>query len=66
MVVPLLNEEPNLVELKTRLDAVLPTVADRYEIVFVDDGMIVEQRPPLEFFDDARHERTKAFLSKIL
>ncbi|MCC7272845.1 MAG: amino acid ABC transporter ATP-binding protein [Alphaproteobacteria bacterium] len=39
-------------------------VADR--IVFVDDGMIVEERPPLEFFDDARHERTKAFLSKIL
>jgi glycosyltransferase involved in cell wall biosynthesis len=38
VVVPLLNEEPNLVELKTRLDAVLPTVADRYEIVFVDDG----------------------------
>jgi glycosyltransferase involved in cell wall biosynthesis len=38
VVVPLFNEEPNLVELKERLDAVLPTVADRYEILFVDDG----------------------------
>lgn len=38
MVIPLLNEEPNLVELKQRLDAVLPTVADQYEVLFVDDG----------------------------
>lgn len=38
MVIPLFNEEPNLVELKTRLDAVLPTVSDHYEVVFVDDG----------------------------
>lgn len=38
VVVPLFNEEPNLEELKARLDAVLPTVAARYEIVFVDDG----------------------------
>jgi len=38
VVIPLFNEEPNLVELKERLDAVLPTVADRYEIMFVDDG----------------------------
>lgn len=38
VVIPLFNEEPNLVELKERLDAVLPTVSDRYEIVFVDDG----------------------------
>ena len=38
VVIPLFNEEPNLVELKERLDAVLPTVAARYEIVFVDDG----------------------------
>jgi glycosyltransferase involved in cell wall biosynthesis len=38
VVIPLFNEEPNLEELKTRLDHVLPEVADRYEIVFVDDG----------------------------
>lgn len=38
VVIPLLNEEPNLVELKQRLDDVLPTVADRYEVVFIDDG----------------------------
>ncbi len=38
VVIPLFNEEPNLVELKERLDAVLPAVADNYEVVFVDDG----------------------------
>ncbi len=38
VVVPLFNEEPNLAELKARLDKVLPGVAERYEILFVDDG----------------------------
>lgn len=38
VVIPLFNEEPNLVELKARIDAVLPLVADPYEILFVDDG----------------------------
>jgi general L-amino acid transport system ATP-binding protein len=39
-------------------------VADR--VVFMYDGQIVEQAPPGEFFANARHERTRAFLSKIL
>jgi glycosyltransferase involved in cell wall biosynthesis len=38
VVIPLFNEEPNLEELKARLDRVLPEVSDRYEIIFVDDG----------------------------
>lgn len=38
VVIPLFNEEPNLEELKARLDRVLPECADRYEILFVDDG----------------------------
>lgn len=38
VVIPLFNEDPNLVELKERLDRVLPGVSLRYEIVFVDDG----------------------------
>ena len=38
--------------------------ADR--VVMVDDGVIVEQGPPLQVFNDPQHERTKAFLSKIL
>jgi len=38
VVIPLFNEEPNLQELKERLDAVLPVVAEAYEILFVDDG----------------------------
>lgn len=39
-------------------------VADR--IVFMDEGTIVEVAPPEEFFARPRHERTRAFLSKIL
>jgi general L-amino acid transport system ATP-binding protein len=40
------------------------SVADR--VVFMDQGEIVEQAPPGEFFANARHERSRAFLSKIL
>jgi polar amino acid transport system ATP-binding protein len=39
-------------------------VADR--LVMMDDGYIVEEAPPQEFFTNPRHERTKQFLSKIL
>ncbi len=39
-------------------------VADR--IVFMDEGVIVEEGEADEFFDAPREERTKAFLSKIL
>ncbi len=39
-------------------------VADR--VVFMYEGQILEQAPPAEFFANARHERSRAFLSKIL
>jgi general L-amino acid transport system ATP-binding protein len=39
-------------------------VADR--IVFLDEGTVVEAAPPDVFFSAPRHERTRAFLSKIL
>jgi len=39
-------------------------VADR--VIFMDQGQIVEQAPPHEFFDHPKSERTKDFLSKIL
>jgi general L-amino acid transport system ATP-binding protein len=39
-------------------------VADR--VIFMDRGEIVEEAPPQEFFTNARHERTRAFLSQIL
>jgi ABC-type polar amino acid transport system ATPase subunit len=39
-------------------------VADR--VIFMDQGQIVEQNTPLEFFANPRSERTKDFLSKIL
>ncbi|RWD62908.1 MAG: amino acid ABC transporter ATP-binding protein [Mesorhizobium sp.] len=39
-------------------------VANR--VVFMDQGQIVEQNEPKEFFDDPKHKRTKLFLSQIL
>jgi general L-amino acid transport system ATP-binding protein len=39
-------------------------VADR--VIFMDQGQIVEQAPPEEFFNNPRSERTRDFLSKIL
>jgi len=39
-------------------------VANR--IVFMDEGQIVEQNTPAEFFSHPKSERTKNFLSKIL
>lgn len=39
-------------------------VADR--VIFMDEGRILEQNQPEEFFGNPRHERTQAFLSQIL
>lgn len=39
-------------------------VADR--VVFMADGEIVEEGPPLEFFKSPRHQRTRKFLGEIL
>jgi polar amino acid transport system ATP-binding protein len=35
-------------------------------VVFMDDGRIVEQGAPRDVLDAPRHERTRAFLSKVL
>ncbi len=39
-------------------------VADR--VLFMDQGQIVEQNAPAEFFANPRHERTREFLAKII
>ena len=39
-------------------------VANR--VIFMDQGQIVEQNEPEEFFSNPRHERTKLFLGQIL
>jgi polar amino acid transport system ATP-binding protein len=36
------------------------------QLVFMDDGVIVEAGPPREVFANPRHHRTRSFLSKIL
>ena len=40
------------------------TIADR--VIFMDEGDIVEENEPYEFFNNPQHERTKLFLSQIL
>ena len=39
-------------------------VAD--QIIFMDEGLIVEQNTPEEFFNNPKSDRTKLFLSQIL
>ena len=39
-------------------------VANR--VIFMDQGQIIEENEPDEFFSNPRHERTKLFLSQIL
>ena len=38
--------------------------ADR--VIFMDEGLIIEQATPQEFFENPKEERTRLFLSKIL
>ena len=40
------------------------SVADR--VMFMDEGQVVEENNPHEFFDNPQNERTKLFLSQIL
>ena len=40
------------------------TVADR--VIFMDEGQIIEQNEPEEFFNNPKSDRTKLFLSQIL
>ena len=39
-------------------------VADR--VIFIDEGVIMEDAPPTEFFENPKNERLKSFLSKVL
>lgn len=39
-------------------------VANR--VLFMDDGIILEEGTPSELFDNPKHDRTKEFLSKVL
>jgi len=37
-----------------------------HRVIFMDDGLIVEEGPPGEIFSNPQRERTKSFLAKIL
>jgi polar amino acid transport system ATP-binding protein len=36
------------------------------QLIFMDDGQVVEVGPPREVLANPQHERTRAFLSKVL
>jgi polar amino acid transport system ATP-binding protein len=36
------------------------------KVVFMDDGVVVEEGPPAEVFANPKHQRTRTFLSRIL
>ena len=36
------------------------------QVVFMDDGRVVESGPPEQVLDAPQHERTKAFLARVL
>lgn len=37
-----------------------------HRVVFIDDGVIIEEAPPDKIFTDPQQERTRSFLSKVL
>ena len=37
-----------------------------HRVIMMDGGRIVEDAPPKQFFNNPRHERTKAFLSRVV
>ena len=39
-------------------------VADR--VILFDEGLLIEENTPDEFFDNPQHDRTKLFLEQIL
>ena len=39
-------------------------VADR--VLFIDEGIVMEEGTPEELFNDPKHPRTKEFLSQVL
>ena len=36
------------------------------QVVFMDDGVVVEEGTPAEVLDNPQHQRTRAFLSRVL
>jgi polar amino acid transport system ATP-binding protein len=37
-----------------------------HRVIFMDDGLILEEGPPKELFSNPQRNRTKSFLAKIL
>lgn len=62
VILPVMNEEDNILPLAARLGAVLNTLTSDYEIVFVDDG---SQDATVEKIIEARKSNPKIVLVKL-
>jgi polar amino acid transport system ATP-binding protein len=63
-VMQTLAEEGMTMVVVTHEMAFARQVADR--VLFMDEGLIVEEGKPADIFDRPQHERTRKFLSKVL
>ena len=46
--------------------ASLKQVVETADVIFMDEGELIEQNEPQEFFNNPQNDRTKLFLSHIL
>ena len=63
MVMTQLAEEGMTMLLVTHEMGFARSICD--EIIFMEDGKILEQGPPIQFFKSPKHDRTRRFLHKI-
>ena len=52
--------------LVTKTGACAQPMEPRVEIIMMDDGRIIEEAPPEQFFTAPKQERTRAFLARII
>ena len=62
IVIPLYNEDESLRELHAWIHKVCEAHSLTYEVIFIDDGVIVEENAPETFFTNPKTERAKQFL----
>mgnify|MGYP002134504494 CR=1 FL=1 len=59
-------DHPGVAALGLGMRLVQEAQAVAHRVIFMDQGQIVEQNTPREFFNNPQSERTKLFLSQIL
>ena len=50
----------------TYIEQVLAPALDKGDVVFMDNGQIIERSPPAQIFAQPKEARTRAFLERLL